>query len=314
MNNMLLLPRTSARPGVITLALLALLLAVGCDSGSFIPDTPPAESTNEPLPPNIRLRISYDQRQVTYSSLLPPGLIGDIDRGRANLQVHGDIENRGVMESYEITHETISYDEEGYLTRTYTYTDGWQGLNMPEAVYNDLKDQMPRRAPKNPVVKFKLEGGTMQFIRKDGQIAASASVDPSVYRVDPATLDSLEALRRDTSQTEQRETQMRKRLQRRGLALKTLSAHHVAFETRSKERGLSSIRRVIDLRTGQPVYLVYRKDDGRPARTETRTYGRYSGVPVMTHEMSYEYGDKNGQWTVVSRTETMRNNISVQFN
>lgn len=301
----------STSSGLLVLILFASVLLAGCDSNKFDSGSPRSDD-QPPLSPNVRMKISFDQAEVTYSNVLPPGVVGDVGGAQSNAQSKSDIQNKGVMESYEATHETWSYDKKGYLTRTYTHTDGWQGLNMPEASFNDLKAQMPRRAPKNPITKFKLEGGTIQFISKNGKVTASASVDPAEFRLAPPTLDSLEALQEDT-QTDQRTDQMRRRLQARGLALNTLSEHHVAFETQSEEKGLSNVRRVIDLRTGQPVYLAYYKENGRLARVKTRTYRRYTGVPVMRHETSYKYGIRDGRWTVVSRTETRRRNISVQF-
>ena len=297
----------------VTLALFASVLLASCDGATL--DAHTERSANQsPLAPNVRMQVSFDQREVTYSNVLPPGLVGDVSPVQTNAQSEGDRQTKGVMESYEVTRETRSYDEEGYLRRTYTYTDGHQGLNMPEAAYVDLKDQMPRRAEPNPVVTFKLEGGTMQYIREDGTVAASASVNPEHFQIDPAALDSLEALQESNASSGERAAQTRQRLQQRGVSLTRMSEHHVSFKTRSIEKGLSRIRRVVDLRTGKPIYLAYLREDGQPERIVLRTYGRYSEVPVMRREVAYEYGNKSGEWTVTSRTETTRTNISVRFN
>ena len=286
------------------------LLLASCDTTSIAPGGGDASSDQTSLAPNVRMKISYDETDVTFSSVLPPNVVGQV--GKSGIESKQTLESKGVMENYESIHETKTYDEEGYLTRTYTHTDGHARLNMPERAYEAFKNRMPHRASKNPVTTFKLDGGSIQLIRANGDVAAQGSVDPEQFRVDPGRIDSLEALQQRAS-VEKRVEQTRRRLNQRGLSLQSLSRYHVSFETKSKEKGLSTVRRVVDLRHGQPVYLVYKNEDGERVRVVTRAYGRYSGVPVMQREVSYQYGPKDGGRAVVARTEVRRTNISVQF-
>ena len=287
-----------------------LLLLAGCDAPTTAPDVD-ASGDQTTLAPNVRMKISYDETEVTFSSVLPPSVVGQA--GKSGVASKQTFESKGVMESYQSIRETKTYDNEGYLTRTYTHTDGHARLNMPESAYEAFKNHMPHRASENPITRFKLGEGSIQLIRENGDVAAQGSVDPEQFRMDPERLDSLEAMQQRTS-AEKRAERTRRRLNQRGLSLQSLSRYHVSFETKSKEKGLSTVRRVIDLRHGQPVYLVYKNEDGERVRVVTRAYGRYNGVPVMRHEVNYQYGPKDGGRAVVGRTEVQRTDISVRFN
>lgn len=299
----------------LALALLATVLLAGCDSGSLDPgsvgsDDPP------PLAPNVRMQISFDQTDVTFSNTLPPGLVGDVGGG-ANVQAKGTGEGASHMTEYEKMHEVRSYDKDGYLTASYEYIEGSRPhMNMPGAAYNDFKAGMPYNPnDKNPIVRSELMGGTRKYIRKNGDVDRSYSIDPETFRVDPATLDSLEALSNDTTQTSTRRAAARRALERRSLSLRRMSKHHVAFQKQLRDVGnLASVRQVVDLRYGKPVHLVYKREDGKTSMVETRVYARYSGVPVMYRSVTYQYGSKGGEWSVTSRSETTRENITLRFN
>ncbi|NBC86482.1 MAG: hypothetical protein GVY25_09855 [Bacteroidetes bacterium] len=257
------------------------------------------------------MKISYDETETTFSTVLPPNVVGQVGMsGRSSKQ---KLESKGILENHEAIHETKTYDQDGYLTRTYTHTDGHARLRLPEKDYEEFKDRMPNRATDSPIVKFKLEGSSIRLIRENGEVAAEGSVDPERFRMTPEQLDSLESMQQNAS-AEKRARRTRQRLKGMGVSLRSLSDYHVSFTTESKENGLSSVRRVIDLRTGQPVYIVYKNEDDERSRVITRVYGRYNGVPVMRREVSYQYGPKGGKRAVVSRTELQRSNISVQFN
>lgn len=289
---------------------LTILLA-GCDTRTPSPEE--ASSGNpSSLAPNVRLKIAYDETEATFSRVLPPNVVGQVDK--SGIGSRKNLENKGVMENYESVHETKRYDEDGYLTRTYTHTDGHARLNLPEAAYGNLTDRGGHRLPENPITKFSLEGGALQLIRQDGEVAAQGSVDPERFRMDPERLDSLEALQQNVPSVETRTKRTRQRLNRMGVSLRRLGDHHVSFERTLEDTGLSSVRYVVDLRHGQPVHIVHKNEDGDRVRVTTRVYGRYNGVPVMWREVTYHYGSKAGSRTVVARTEVHRENISVQFN
>jgi len=61
------------------------------------------------------------------------------------------------------------------------------------------------------------------------------------------------------------------------------------------------------------VHLTYKRKNGKTAMVETRFYRRYTGVPILQSRTTYQYGEKNGEWGVTSRSETRRRNISVRF-
>jgi hypothetical protein len=295
-------------------ALLAgALLVAGCDSSKFDPGAPRPDD-RPPLSPDVRMQVSYEQTEITFSNTLPPGLVGNTDESQTNAQTG---EKKAVhMTEYEATRELRSYDEKGYLTAHYEYIDGNRPhMNMPGDTYNDLKSGMPHNAEdENPVVRSVLDGGTMKYVRQNGDVDRSVSVDPETFRMDPATLDSLEAMSEDSAGADQRRARVRERLQRRGRSLSRVSANHVAFTVQADDlNGVGRVRKVVDLRHGQPVHLTYELKDGRKSMVETRIYGRYNAVPIMARRVTYDYGDRNGGWGVVSRTETTRRDISVRF-
>lgn len=305
---------TGAVLGVV-LCGVALLLA-GCDQSAVTTETPqensasPSETSSEddaPLPPDVRLRIQYDQTEVTYSNVWPGSIVGNNAKKKK--------EGAQLMTEFEKTHEKRSYDDDGYLHRTYEYIDGnHPGMNMPADAYNDLKSEMPYDpSDENPIVRYELEGSSMKYIRKDGTVAREVAVDPEKYRVDPEKLDSLKAAQDDTSDTEERRTAVRRRLQQEH-SLTQIDENRVSF-TRSVDQNqeISKVKTVVDLRNGKPIYQKYLRKNGKIDMIVTRRYTRKSGLSVMRKSVTYNYDDRTGSWDVVSRTEVTRKNIAVHI-
>jgi hypothetical protein len=206
-----------------------------------------------------------------------------------------------------------SYDDEGYLSASYEYLNGnHPDMNMPAAAYNDLKSEMPYDpTDENPVVRSVLEGGEMRYIRKDGSVARTFSVDPERFRIDPQKIDSLQAT--ETSNLHSRRKRVRESLEQRPFSFQKIGENRVAFSQRVPDAGgVSQVKKVVDLRVGKPIYLKFKQEDGRTTLVETRRYRLVSGVPVKLKSVSYSYDDRGGEWRVVTRTEIMRRNVSVR--
>lgn len=304
-------PRWPVVLSVLAVAGFALTVA-GCDDTSVAPPAPGSSSeptdSGAPLPPDVRLRIQYDQTEVTYSNVWPGSIVGN-DEAKAAKE-----EGAKLMTEFEKTHEVRSYDDEGYLTASYEYLDGnHPGMNMPADAYSDLKSEMPYDPnDQNPVVRSVLEGNEMRYIREDGSMARTVSVDPERFRIDPQKIDSLKAA--DTSDVDSRREMIRESLKQQSSSLQNIDKNRVAFtQSVSDTRGVSQVKKVVDLRVGKPVYLKYERKDGKTAMVETRQYKLVSGVPVKVRSVTYDYDDRKGKWEVVARTETVRKKISVQL-
>jgi hypothetical protein len=302
-------PRWLVAISVLAIGGLALTFT-GCDDTSVAPASPGSSSESSdpgaPLPPDVRLRIQYDQTEVTYSNVWPGSIVGNDAKSRR--------EGAQLMTEFEKTHEVRSYDDEGYLTASYEYLDGNRpGMNMPADAYSDLKSEMPYDPnDQNPVVRSVLEGNEMRYIREDGSMARTVSVDPERFRIDPQKIDSLKAA--DTSDVDSRREMIRESLEQQSSSLQNIDKNRVAFtQSVSDKRGVSQVKKVVDLRVGKPVYLKYERKDGETSMVETRQYKLVSGVPVKVRSVTYDYDDRKGKWEVVARTETVRKKISVQL-
>lgn len=302
---------TFEKPSLATCLVVcgAVLLLSACDDATVAPDVSQNESETtpeEPLPPNVRLQIQYDQTEVTYSNVWPESIVGN----------DSEKKERGAkrMTEYEKTREVRSYDDEGYLSASYEYIEGHSDMNMPENAYSDLQSEMPYNPEdENPVVRVELGENTMRYLREDGSEARSRPIDPEHYRIAPAVLDSLIDSRDDTSGADNRRSNVLASLERRGISFRRLDENRVAYEKKVEEvRGTSKVTKVVDLRIGQPIYLKYELKNGKTDMVETRKYRTVSDFPVLVQSVTYDYDDRKGSWGVVARTEVTRRNVSVR--
>lgn len=303
--------RFGSRWFVVSLLAVAGLVVAGCDDASLDPSsTPETSPSDQPLSPDVRLQIAYDQTEATYASVWPQVIVGNESKSSKS-------EDEAVyMTEYEKTREVRSYDQDGYLTSSYEFVEGHPGMNMPADAYNDLKPDMPYNPQdENPVVRSELKGNTMTVYREDGSIARQRPVDPEAFRLSPAELDSLKTLAESNATIDERRQRARRSLQARGASLRQLDENRVSFtQSVSNAGGVSSVEKVVDLRIGEPIYLKYRLKNGNTDMVQTRRYGFYNGVPFPTRKVTYSYDDRSGTWGVVSRTEVVRKNVSIRFN
>lgn len=295
-----------------------VLLLAGCDEGTVSTPTTTeddhSESDETNLPSDIRLKITYDQTEIVYTNVWPNSIVGNENQAK---KARAKRTGAKLMTEYEKTHEIRSYSDDGYLTAQYEYKDGnHPDMNMPSKAYNDLKSSMPLYSEgKNPVTRSKLVGNTIKYFRKDGSLARSHPIDPEEFRIDPAQLDSLEELQRDSSTSDQRRSEMLASLRRRDISFRRLGENRVSYQRNVNDvRGTANVKKVVDLRLGRAIYLKYKLKNGNTSMVETRRYKDLSGFPIMVESVTYNYDDRSGKWRVVTRTERKRTNISVIFN
>lgn len=296
--------------GVRVAFVACLLVVVGCDDASMAPSPTDSDATaEEGLSPGVRMRVSFDQTERTYTSVWPGSIVGSDDAKE------GATRGGKLMTEFEKTREVRSYDEDGYLTAEYEFIEGSPSMNMPEAAYEANKKQMPYDpSTENPIVRSELEGSTIRYVREDGSTARTRQIDPESFRIDPSKLDSLKETAEQSTMEERRKSVLQS-LRSRGVSFNRMSDNHVRLRQRvSGDQAVKHVQKVIDLRTGRPVYLKYELKNGRTDLVETREYRFVSGVPMKVYTVTYDYDNRSGEWGVVARTEIMRKNISVQFN
>lgn len=282
------------------LLLLGVILA-GCDAGTGKIDAveaPPVE-----VFPTASYALSFEQTSITYSNLWPEGLAAEVDAAKSE----GDVE---YMIDYEHTRETVVFDEEGYLSRTYEYVDGDMGTNLPGDVRADLEHLMPARSETDPVVRFEMSGGSMRYYTASGAIAHQVSYDPETFRMQPETLDDLRTRVSDATTDAQRAERTLQTFQTLGVAVAERDGVFARINRSGNDvNGIARVEQVIDLRTGQPVQAIYYREDGRIDSSELLHYSKVNGMPVMTNSVSLSYGPVNGAWDVAYRTEVNRTNV-----
>lgn len=142
---------------LFTLCGAALLLAA-CDGDRL--DLGSEGPSVSGLPANVRYAVSYDQKTETFSQYWPADMVAS---GKAN----GD---ERLLEHYENVHETVAYDEDGYLISQVRYLEGDASTRLPEDVLREFADTMPSRPTgEDPVVAFEMKDGKMRYIGKSGR-------------------------------------------------------------------------------------------------------------------------------------------------
>lgn len=291
-------------PLLLRAGALLLLLGVtltGCDAGTG--KTPLVEAPPVEVFPTASYALSFEQTSITYSNLWPEGLAAEADAAKSG----GDVE---YMVDYEHTRETVVFDDEGYLSRTYEYVDGDMGTNLPGEVRADLEHLMPARSESDPVVRFEMSGGSMRYYTASGAVAHQVSYDPEAFRMQSKTLDDLRARVSEATTDAQQAERTLNTFQTAGVAVSESDGVFARINRSVNDmNGVARVEQVVDLRTGQPVQAVYYREDGRIDSSDLFHYNTFNGMPVMTNSVSLSYGPVNGAWDVAYRTEVNRTNV-----
>jgi hypothetical protein len=298
--------------GLVAAALLLVLTA--CDDAGTLTDTL-TDTADPPAPPigvvgNARYAVSYQQTEHTFSTVWPEDLVAAVGKSVAE---SGNVE---YLIDYEVTKETVSYDADGYMTSETVHLEGHDGTVMPDADYQAFADEMPYDVEhENPVVRSVLDGNQIVYYRKDGTVDDQVEIDPEDYRISPAEIDSLEAVASDSASVDTRIAASRQRMDAQGVSYQMISERFARMDAAVSDLGeVVRARQVIDLAVGQPVQITYLRQDGSIDMQIDRLFQWASGVPYLSHSVTYQYGEIEGRWNVVSRTETTRENVRVVFN
>lgn len=285
------------------------MLTLACKQATGSLDISEEEPIIEDLNINVKYAESYDQTVTTFSRLWPKGISAGFGKGKLN-------EGGELLVDYERTREVLAFDEDGYMSSVSEFLEGDGEMNMPEDAFNDLKDIMPARANDyDPVVKTVMEGGKTLQYGKSGELKYQFEYDPETFRITQAELDSMEVWASASNDTEQSVQRNLLNLRQQDISYERIGDFYVSYQVElddeERKQGLASFHYVDDLRTGLTAQLVVLRTDGRYDSIIRNMYQTVNKIPVLTSEVRYTFGEVNGEWGVVYRQRTTRENINV---
>jgi hypothetical protein len=291
--------------GTALFSISALLLLIGCnDAGSSMLVDDDSNNSGELLAPNIKYQESYKEKEITYSRVWPQGTVEGLAKSNSNAELLSD---------YEYIDKILGFDEEGNMFYSYEVLDGDLGLNMPEDVFNDLKDKMPARSDNDKGIKsFSMKDGIMTYLDFNGEVLNETPYDMQEFQVDPESFDSLQSSQEESA--ESKIAQNIKNLENSGIDFKVHNSE-LAFYTLEPEEALDvSIDKIIDLKTGNEIKSAIRLPNGKYESITSMSYQNVKGFQVLKNSETLFYGEINGGWKVVKRRITNRTDIKVNIN
>ena len=301
--------RLAALPGLLLIALLA-----GCSDQS--PITPAiTQSAPEGLAqPNIQFQVSYDETAMVFTPFWPEDMTAALkSEGGASL---ANAEDSEFMIDYDKTHHVVGIKDDRTLYLEVSHLEGSASQNMPDELYNDVKDEMPTRSPKqlgpvktviqNGVMTLYFADGTTETVEKEGGADVMSEEDYNAW---------LEYVHnQDTSDVDSRISSNLEAYQSESLNFKRLSENEIYYEYRPEEEdenGIALVKQRLDLRTGEVVMSASQFPDGRYESVAYMSYDLVEGIPVLASSETYVFGNHMGQWTATQRHVLNRENIRV---
>ena len=262
--------------------MLALAACSGGDA-SLIVDKDLNDS-GDLIAPNVKYQESYKEKELTYSRVWPQGIVEGLSKSNPNTEILAD---------YEHIKKTLGFDDEGNMFYSYEVVDGDLGLNMPEDLFNELKDKMPARSDEDKGIKsFVMKDGMMTYTDFNGQILNETPYDILEFQIDPEKYDSLQASQETTAEAKISRTI--RNLEASGIDFKIHNAEFAFYSLESDDNHDFSIDKIIDLKTGNEIKSATKLPNGK-----------YESLFL---------GEINGDWEVVKRRVTNRSDIKVIIN
>jgi hypothetical protein len=292
----------------VAVILTMLLFLTGCTESNnpFSPEKSEPTVTVDDLNISVKYAESYDETTITFSRHWPD----DISVGLGKVTTSNDGE---LMIEYESVNKILAFDEDGYMSSIIEYIDGDETMNMPESIYNSVKESMPSRsASYDPIVKEVMANGVTSIYGKSGDLKFTETYDPENFRIDPAELDSLETWSEGQGTSNSVSTNLN-RLSNEGLNYALEGEHYVKYSITQKNNNLEEIRfeYLDDLRTGLNIQTVIYNNEGKVNSVWFNTYESFDGIPIMNSQTQYQYAEIKGAWDVAYRRVMTRNNIKI---
>ena len=258
---------------------------------------------------NVKYAESYDQTQITFSRHWPSTIATDFEKGKVS-------DNGEIMVDYENANIVVAYDEKGYLTYLKNYIEGDEELNMPESIYNNLRKTMPARDNiRRPMVREEMKDGIVKTFDRDGNVIHELPYDEELYKIPEEELEMYSDWKEQYS-TENSIQSSIQNLDKQGINYEVSDEYFAKYSMVSGEDLSEELRfeYVDDLRFGLPVSMVAYKENGNVESVQLSQYSRIKGYPMLTKQVTYQYGEVNGNWEIAYRTVLTRNNIKVTNN
>ena len=289
-----------------TLMLISGMLALAACSGgdaSLIVDKDLNDS-GDLIAPNVKYQESYKEKELTYSRVWPQGIVEGLSKSNPNTEILAD---------YEHIKKTLGFDDEGNMFYSYEVVDGDLGLNMPEDLFNELKDKMPARSDEDKGIKsFVMKDGMMTYTDFNGQILNETPYDILEFQIDPEKYDSLQASQETTAEAKISRTI--RNLEASGIDFKIHNAEFAFYSLESDDNHDFSIDKIIDLKTGNEIKSATKLPNGKYESITSMSYEEVEGFQVLKNSETLFLGEINGDWEVVKRRVTNRSDIKVIIN
>tara|TARA_R110002124_G_scaffold179423_1_gene347093 strand:- start:1815 stop:2696 length:882 start_codon:yes stop_codon:yes gene_type:complete len=282
--------------------MLALAACSGGDA-SLIVDKDLNDS-GDLIAPNVKYQESYKEKELTYSRVWPQGIVEGLSKSNPNTEILAD---------YEHIKKTLGFDDEGNMFYSYEVVDGDLGLNMPEDLFNELKDKMPARSDEDKGIKsFVMKDGMMTYTDFNGQILNETPYDILEFQIDPEKYDSLQASQETTAEAKISRTI--RNLEASGIDFKIHNAEFAFYSLESDDNHDFSIDKIIDLKTGNEIKSATKLPNGKYESITSMSYEEVEGFQVLKNSETLFLGEINGDWEVVKRRVTNRSDIKVIIN
>lgn len=249
----------------------------------------------------VRIQISYDQVTRSYSTLWPEAMVGEIATKQS-----GDTH---LLSHYENIHEQITIDQNGYMLVEVTWLDGHADVTMPPEVYERTKNIRPVHGQgHNPVVRSEMKNGYLRYYGSNNQVLYEYEVDAEAMRIDSELLDEI-AGQFDVD-PDARIANNIAMLQQQGINY-NLEGSHTAVYTHLNEidPGISESVFYLDLSIGKVTRSADIAQNGKVQNLDFMNYKVAGGMPVMQHNTTLNFGERNGEWVLTDYTLVNRDNI-----
>lgn len=285
------------------------LILIGCEFKQPIGDI--GDSPDKVVdPPSIN--IEYDNQMVTQSYKWPASTVtGTLGKTTGE-------EDKVYLVDFANTHTSISIDNQGYIYMKVEWLEGNSDIQMPEQMWEDIKDKTNPFNPKSiPIVAYEYDHGTYSTFDKNGGVIYSLPYEADSLRLDinlfnpdefARAMDSLNLL----DSTSNRTDEIIESLESQGLSYSLLADTKVLVDNHT-EHGI--LKQVIDLKTGKVDREATYNDDGNLDLATFYSYDYSSHFPLPVQTTTYEVERLlDGTRGVVRRTTETKSNISFDYN
>lgn len=256
---------------------------------------------------NVKYAESYDQTEMTFSRQWPEGITSGFSKASSD---GGEL-----LVDYEKTKHILAFDTDGYMSMASEFIEGDGEMNMPESIYNSLKDDIPANGSDyDPIVRTEMKDGTLRYYAKSGVLVFEKALNKDEFWVDPEDLEALSSTANGNDTNQSIEGNLKK-MEMSGVSFNRIGKYHVGYERKATpedmEVGISKHQYVMDLRNGNINIYASIKPDGNYYSITKSNFSNINGSSILSSEEYFHFGEINNSWDVVTRRKMTRQNIQV---